>query len=551
MPDHASWVPRFLGWVVRLLAVLAALGVALPKGRRDYTSPTLDVASEALGVLVATIAAGAVLLLAGGITRRKRRAWLVLAAVVVIGLAGNARDHAWLVAAADLLVLGLLIWGRRAFVPSCERASRWVAWRVFAVMSGVSIAVGLVLTRHTDPAASVPRRFVDVLSGLCGFAPHLGYLGLQARSLTQMTLAGLGALTAFLTLLALLAPVRKQTCTVEADEDRLRDLLTRHGARDSLGYFALRSDKVAVFSPSGKAAVVHRVLGEVSLASGDPLGDPEAWPQAIALWLAEADARGWVPGVVGAGEAAAEAYSRAGLDAFELGDEAVLDLDAFSLDGRSMRGVRSAVNRVGRAGYTVRLDRQSTLGSDELAEVISAVESIPCEAARRAFAMGLGRIGDPRDPAVMVARCRAQDGRLVAVLSFVPWGGDGLALDILRQAPDAEHGTVEFVICQVAALAGAQGVRRISLNFAVFRSSFERGARVGAGPILRAWRRLLVLTSRWWKIESLYRANAQYQPAWVPRFVCFRHVSDLPRIAVAALEADAVIARPRLRWLGR
>ena len=34
------------------------------------------------------------------------------------------------------------------------------------------------------------------------------------------------------------------------------------------------------------------------------------------------------------------------------------------------------------------------------------------------------------------------------------------------------------------------GIRRISLNFAMFRSAFEQGAQLGAGPVARLWRGL-------------------------------------------------------------
>ena len=77
-------------------------------------------------------------------------------------------------------------------------------------------------------------------------------------------------------------------------------LLDQHGERDSLGYFALRRDKSVIWSPTGKAAVTYRVVGGVSLASGDPIGDPEAWPGAIEPWLAEAREHGWIPAVMGA-----------------------------------------------------------------------------------------------------------------------------------------------------------------------------------------------------------------------------------------------------------
>ena len=63
-----------------------------------------------------------------------------------------------------------------------------------------------------------------------------------------------------------------------------------------------------IFSKTGKAAVTYRVVGTVSLAAGDPIGDPEAWPGAIDAWLAEARSFGWTPAVLGASERGATAF---------------------------------------------------------------------------------------------------------------------------------------------------------------------------------------------------------------------------------------------------
>jgi lysyl-tRNA synthetase class 2 len=115
----------------------------------------------------------------------------------------------------------------------------------------------------------------------------------------------------------------------------------------------------------------------------------------------------------------------------------------------------------------------------------------------------------------------------------------------MRRDRTADNGLNEFLIAELLAACPALGVRRLSLNFAVFRSALERGARIGAGPVSRLWRSVLVFASRWWQIETLYRFNAKFQPAWEPRFVSFPSTRDLPRIAVAALEAEAFLVRPR------
>lgn len=87
-------------------------------------------------------------------------------------------------------------------------------------------------------------------------------------------------------------------------------------------------------------------------------------------------------------------------------------------------------------------------------------------------------------------------------------------------------------------------VMQVSLNFAVFRSVFERGGRIGAGPVLRLWRSLLSFFSRWWQIESLYRANAKYRPIWEPRFLLFEKSAGLPRIGIAAARAEGFLRAP-------
>ncbi len=550
--EHPQWRPRvpwLVALVVRLAAVFAVVDILHPVGLPRLPSRALNGVVTGSVFAAAVFAAGVMLVLARGLQHRKRRAWVLAVGAVSLGALSHIPVHRWSVVAVNVAVLVLLLVARRDFTAVSERTGRVAALRVFVLMAGVSVVAGLFLTSRTAPNSPLSTRLTEVLAGLVVFSPDLQFRAPNASSNTEIALNTLGALTALLTLVTFLAPARKPATLSPDAEQQLREMLARFGSRDSLGYFALRGDKTAIFSPSGKAAVVYRVVGGVTLAAGDPLGDPEAWPGAIQAWLDEAEDHAWTPGVVGASEEGAIAYHRAGLDSLELGDEAVLHLDEFTLEGRSMRVVRQAVNRVRRSGYTLDVRRQRDLAPTDLQEARATAEALRGEDAERGFSMALGRLGDAADPELVVARARDASGRLVAVLTFVPWGRDGLSLDLMRRSHDSENGTVEFVVVGVTERAGELGVRRISLNFAVFRSVFERGARIGAGPVLRLWHRVLLVASRWWQIESLYRANAKYQPQWLPRFVCFRRAGELPRVAMAALEAEAFVQFPRLRWL--
>ena len=150
------------------------------------------------------------------------------------------------------------------------------------------------------------------------------------------------------------------------------------------------------------------------------------------------------------------------------------------------------------------------------------------------------------DADCLIVQARNLVGELVAVLQLVPWGNDGLSLDLVRRHPDLENGVMELMIAELLAAAAGRGVSRVSLNFAVFRSSLARGERIGAGPFLRAWVRMLLIASRWWQIASLYRANAKFRPAWEPRFICFKLARDLGPIIGAALAVEGFLHWPRL-----
>ena len=117
----------------------------------------------------------------------------------------------------------------------------------------------------------------------------------------------------------------------------------------------------------------------------------------------------------------------------------------------------------------------------------------------------------------------------------------------MRRSPQSPNGTIELMVSELALHAENLGISRISLNFAMFRSAFEQGAQLGAGPVARLWRGLLVFFSRWWQLETLYRSNMKYQPEWVPRYACYEDARMIPRVGVASVIAEGFLVLPFTR----
>lgn len=157
------------------------------------------------------------------------------------------------------------------------------------------------------------------------------------------------------------------------------------------------------------------------------MGDREAWPHAIAAWLDVARRHAWAPAAMGASEDGAKAFARAGLGALQLGDEAILNVAGFDLDGRDMRVTRQAVHRVRRTGAHCRVRRHANLTDEEMEAVVDKADAWRDTETERGFSMALDRLGDPADGDCLLVEALSEDGRLLALLSFVPWGRDGVS----------------------------------------------------------------------------------------------------------------------------
>lgn len=548
--------PKWIGRVVLVVGAVT-LGSALSPaiGARTHTITQLVPAAFPAAASTGAAAVGLLLILLSRALRRgKFRAWLlatVLTAITVLLhlLKGLDVEEAVL----SLLLLWLLLLARRNFTarPDPRSLSRLIA----TVLIGPVIAtflgyLWLAIDADGQAAATTTGdRIAQAFLGLFGATGPMHFLNARDSDRAAIALVVLGATVLIVALWVAVQPAGGPHPLSEAERDRVRELLGRWGKVDSLSYFSLRDDRSVIFSKSGKAAVSYRVVGTVSLAGGDPLGDPEAWPGALEAWLEEARGYGWVPAVLGASERGAEAYHRAGLEVLELGDEAIVHTADFTLEGRSMRVVRQAVSRCTRAGITVECHRVGTLDEQARAQVHAKVDDWRDGEVERGFSMALGRFGSAEDADAMLVLASDAEGELVGLLHFVPWGSDGLSLDLMRRDRDSENGVIELMVVALLEAAPGLGVEHVSLNFAVFRSVFARGERLGAGPVLRAWRAVLLWASRFWQIESLYRANAKYQPEWAPRFIGYRTSSDLPRVATAALRAEAFLVAPG--WVRR
>ena len=553
------WVPAASGWIVGIIATLSLIASISPLARLVIKVPREWVNAYIFNFPDTSFAWAFVLaLLAAALAARKSVAWWILLLYMVAAIGWNVGDlstgpESIMEEAGEVVglvfhvaAIVFLVLARKEFWARVRRGALFKAAAALTAGMAVGILIGWGLLEmfpgsldHDERLPYAANRVV-VFAGLDADA----FSGHHPHVFVNALLGLFGALALMVAAIVLFQSQRAENALTGEDESAIRGLLELYGKNDSLGYFATRRDKSVVFAPNGRAAITYRVEVGVCLASGDPLGDPRAWPAAIGAWLTLCQSYGWAPGVMGASATAAQAFREAGLNALELGDEAILYPDRFKLSGPDMKPVRQAVTRARRAGLTVRIRRHRDLSPQEMALAIQRADDWRDTETERGFSMALGRLGDPADSDCMLVEAVDEQDTVVAMLSLVPWGTNGVSLDLMRRSPTSPNGTNELLVSELCLQGEAIGVTRISLNFAMFRSAFEEGAQLGAGPVARLWRALLVFFSRWWQLETLYRSNMKYMPEWVPRFACYEDARLIPRVGIASVIAEGFLVLP-------
>ncbi len=557
--ERAERWPDRIATAVMLAATFVAVVALVPPWHRFFAEPDDALSLLTIPIVPSLVYAAVLLVVAVALRRRLRAAWWVLLlwwlVVPEIGrVLAIANGDDVVLNAIGLVVaaaaIAVMILARPGFVAKHVAGNVWLALSVFVAGTAVVLIAGAALIDAfgTTPG---PDRSVGYVWGT--IVTDVGRLDLhddvQIPWVLRIAIELAGAAVVLAAAVLLFRPPKDARTLEVPDEARVRTLLRDFGELDSLGYFATRRDKSVIWDADpvdeARAGVSYRVIGSVCLASGNPVGDPERWPAAIERWRDYARAHGWSLAVIGAGTEGAQAFADEGLSMLELGDEAIIDMRTFTLNGPGMKAVRQSVNRLRRHGYTTRVVRHATLTDEDFAALDKSASQWRGDGGEeRGFSMALGRLADPLDGACVLVEAHDAEGTLRGFLSFVPWGRTGLSLDLMRRDPTGDNGLIELMVASLADEAPVLGVGLVSLNFAMFREAFERGAQIGAGPIARLWRGGLLLASRTWQLESLYRSNAKYLPDWQPRFLGFEHASDLPRVGMAAGSAEGFLPLP-------
>jgi lysyl-tRNA synthetase, class II len=544
-----AWLPPLAGWLTAIAGLLNVAS-ALTPNFAERARVLLHIENSEfvpLAHALALSAGVALLVLAVYLGRRRRRALQL--AVVVLAVAGALNLIKGLdveEAMIDWALAAFLVWGRGAFYVRHElplrhtlRAAPLLALLAFAAaLTAVYAASGSISPRF-DFATALREAFDLLLltGGPLHFHGHFAWVPTAAGIVSVATLSAI----AWGLFRPLSAPLRRE----EAARRKAIELVRSHGD-DTLSFFKLRDDKHYLFSPDRRAFVGYCIENGVLLVSGDPVGPSDALPELARELRVFADVRGLKIAVLGASDRALPLWESRRVRSFYIGDEAVVEVEKFSLEGRPIRKVRQSVTRMRKAGFEATLHELGDIDETTLCELEHVSERWRQGQPERGFSMAMDTLrGDHLgDSLVLVARDGEGGGAVRGFLHFVPvYGRAAVSLSFMRRELDTPNGLTEFMVARAMELLRERGVAEASLNFA----AFARLMHSPSGPFERLLGRLAALFNPYFQIESLYRFNAKFFPRWEPRYLVYEGALGLPRAGLAAMWAEGQLPKPKLR----
>lgn len=450
--------------------------------------------------LAASLAGTGLLLLAPGLYRRLDGAFVAARALLLAGAAFSlAKGIDYEEAVVCLAIAGLLQWTRPAFYRRTELVARplspaWLA-SVFAVI-GLSVWVGFFSYKHVDYQASLWWQ--------------VALYGDASRFLRAAL--GTGVMIAAAAAWRLLAPARVAAGDPVGADATARVIATANRTEAML---ALTGDKRLLVAADGSAFLMYQVRGSSWIVMADPVGPRAAWPDLMWRIRTMADAAQGRLMLYQVSGDMLELAIELGLQIIKYGEEALVDLTGFTLEGPRMRSLRHAQRKVGREGATFEIVPAAAVPA-LMPELARISDDWLAAKGQREKAFSLGRF-HPAYLARFDCALVRQAGRPVAFANI--WATANrreLSVDLMRHADEALPGVMDFLFVRLLLWGQEQGYARFSLGLAPLsgiegRRLAPTWAKLGAA-VFRHGERL-------YGFRGLRTYKEKFGPEWQPRYI--------------------------------
>ncbi|WP_427159609.1 phosphatidylglycerol lysyltransferase domain-containing protein [Aliinostoc sp. HNIBRCY26] len=533
------WSIAILTGIVGIVNLLSAVTPSLAE-RNHWLKEFLPFEVRATGHIFAALTGFILLTLATNLWRRKKVAWILTICLLIISIMSHlikGWDYEESILSGVLLVQ--LIWMRHLFTAQSDRPS--VARGVRLLMGALlfTLAYGTVgfylldgkFTENFNWGEAILQTFAMFFTeDNWGLKPKSQFGGFFADSIYVIA-----ASTITFAVVMLLQPVFLRNPATVKEHRKAEDIVQQYG-HSSLAAIALLNDKSYYFSPSGQSIIAYVPKGRGAIALGDPIGPIADRKEVIVSFQEFCQRNDWYPAFYQTLPDHLELYTSLGFRVLKIGEEAIVDLKTFSLQGKAGKNFRSSINRLTKSGYRVsfypppitdKLLQQLKSVSDEWLKMVQGSEK----------RFSVGWFDEAYLRGCEIAIVHNPDGGIDAFVNIMPkYQRNQGAIDLMRHRQSMENGTMDFLFTSLLQHLQNQGYD--SFNFGL-----SALAGVGEKPesrrLEKGLRYLYEHLNNFYNFQGLHAYKDKFHPQWEGRYLIYPSLTALPDVIVALIRADS------------
>lgn len=302
----------------------------------------------------------------------------------------------------------------------------------------------------------------------------------------------------------------------------LQHFLEKHGGH-ALSHLGFLGDKRFFFSSDGEALIQFARSGNRLVVLGDPSGNPASFPKVITEFLHEADQYGYFCIFYQIESKWMGLYHDFGYNFFKLGEEAIVNLNTFTLSGKKRAGLRATMHRFEREGYVFSIHPNPI--SEDLYEKLKTVSDAWLNG-KKEKGFSLGFFDYDYINRAPVAVLTNKEGQIAAFTTLMPVYQPGfISIDLMRYHPDGPSGIMDAMLLHLFEWAKQEGYEFFNIGMAPLSN-------VGISPHAfwseRAAAVIFNNVRYMYSFSGLRKFKEKYKPIWSGKYLAYRKTNSLP-----------------------
>lgn len=323
----------------------------------------------------------------------------------------------------------------------------------------------------------------------------------------------------------LIAPHVRHGNTDKADfEEALA--LTRLYGNSALDYFKTYSDKLLFFNEQRTCFISYRVSGKFAVILENPVAqNQEIMAQCLLVFDKFCSDNGLKAISYRVPSESLAIYKSLRKKSLFLGQEAVVDLTTFSLQGNNKKRIRNAMNKVAETGIKLKIfDPPLKDGILQKLQAVSDNWLLDMEREELVFSQGMFIWDEIKNQTVLVAE--NEEEKIVGFLNIIPdYASDEGTFDLIRKTSDAPNGVIDFLHIELFNYLKQKNIRYLNLGFAPL-SGIEIPDDITERSMKFAYEKIKSFSN----YKGLREFKDKFDPVWYDKYLIYEHDFDLLQV---------------------